>query len=158
MNQLEELLNSVKATQQAILDKFNHKVAESQKRSEKNNEKYLDTLKKERELLLDKMNHNDKQMASKLEVNENRLKVIMEENQKSINLSLSFLDETITKRDQEMINRFSNIEEKMGNILDSEYHGGRDLGDNGYGRGIGGSDDDGGKDDFDNADVKSDFY
>ena len=60
------------------------------------------------------------------------------------------MDETITKRDQEMINRFSNIEEKMGNILDSEYIGGRgDIGDMGY------TGD--GKPVEDNADVKSNF-
>ena len=150
MNQLEELLKNVKDTQEQILSRFQSKISETEKKAEKNTEKYLDTLKKERELLLERMNQNDTKMEKKLEVNENRLKVIMEENQKSINLSLSFLDETITKRDQEMINRFSNIEEKMGNILDSEYYGGRDIGirDVGYS---------GGKPVDDNADVKSDF-
>lgn len=70
---------------------------------------------------------------------------------------MSFLDETITKRDQEMLNRFSNIEEKMGNILDSEYHGGRNLEDNGYTGRLDDESSEGGKVVEDNADVKSDF-
>ena len=105
---------------------FKSKVDEVQNKSDKNTEKYLETLKKERELLMDKMAQNDQKMVSKLDNNENKLKVIMEENQKSINVSLSFLDESISRRDQEMINRFSHIELKMENILDSEYQGGRD--------------------------------
>lgn len=80
MNQLEELLTSIKNSQSAILSNFISKIEENDKKAEKNTEKYLDTLKKERELLVDRMSQNDKKMEKKLEVNENRLKVIMEEN------------------------------------------------------------------------------